>query len=453
VSFFRDPDFQEKLVAFICRDRNFLHDCAHLLEPDDFKPRKPGDPMEIWVIASKGLEFYRKYREPIAGMLRTEILDHCRKTNAGEKQKARMLELADRIKTGHKLVAVEALAEKVIEYKKERLKKKSIQELVDLQEQGKLTDDRWMEKCYEAIKTFGKLNYEVSDYFEGLEERIARRENKTSSHKYPYFLIDPLDELIKGPGRGHVALFLAYLGMGKSVALNWMATSYVLQGLNVLYFTLEDPLEEVENRFDAMISMIATSELIERAPRLRIRFARFLKMLRTRIRIIDGTDGGYSVARMEEIWDRERNRGFTADAIIIDYDDEIKPPRKQEERRFEFADIYRELRQLAARRQVILWTAAQSGRKASTKKIITTDSTAEDISKARKARLVIGIGKGDWGDDSRYLYVAKNNFGRQFVGRNVMGDFDATVFYDREATMKAIDKVKEEKDKEKVREV
>jgi replicative DNA helicase len=454
MSFWQDIDFQTTLTALICRDRNFLHKCSHLLEPDDFKPRKQGDPMEIWVVASKGLEFWTEYREPIGAMLRTEILDHCRKNRVSDKQKEQLLSFVAHIQKNGKIVAVDAMAEKVIEYKKERLKKKTIQELVDLQEQGKLDDDTWTKKCYDAVKTFGKMQFTVSDYYKNLETRISLRQMRDSARHHPYFLIDPLDELIKGPGRGHLAIWLAYLGMGKSIALNWMSMAYAMQGLNVLHITLEDPVEEVENRFDAAITCMATSQLLEKEEKVRERFARFLSYLRGRMKVVDGTDGDFSVARIDEAWERERNLGFAADVIIIDYDDEIKPPRKMDERRFEFADIYRLLRQMAARRQAIVWTAAQTGRKTEFTKIISTGMTAEDISKVRKARMAIGIGKGDWGEHSRYLYVAKNNFGRQHVGRHIVGNFDQTLFYDRVATLKEIDKRNEAKKKEEeVREV
>jgi len=219
-------------------------------------------------------------------------------------------------------------------------------------------------------------------------------------------MIDPLDELIRGIGRGHLGVWLAYLKRGKSIALNHTALAYILQGLNVLYFTLEDPIDEVENRFDGAITSLPMKALVNKPKKVRLRFDRFIRLVRSHLKIVDGTEGGMSVTRIEEIWERERNRGFTADAVLIDYDDEIKPPRKQEERRFEFADIYRSLRRFAAHKQVIVWTAAQTGRQTENMKIITAAATAEDISKIRKATLAIGIGKGDWGEHSRYLYVA-----------------------------------------------
>jgi hypothetical protein len=39
-SFFSDESFQDALTALLCRDTKALHDCAALLDPNDFKPVK-----------------------------------------------------------------------------------------------------------------------------------------------------------------------------------------------------------------------------------------------------------------------------------------------------------------------------------------------------------------------------------------------------------------------------
>jgi hypothetical protein len=152
---------------------------------------------------------------------------------------------------------------------------------------------------------------------------------------------------------------------------------------------------------------------------------------------VDGTEGGFTVRQMEEIFLRERDRGFKADAIIIDYDDEIVPSRRYQERRLEFADIYRELRQLAGRYNIIVWTAAQTQRGTENVKILSSDRVAEDIGKVRKATLVLGLGKGDWGEDSIYIWVAKHKFDRQHVGCNIMPDKECMMIYDRIRTLEA----------------
>jgi hypothetical protein len=159
-------------------------------------------------------------------------------------------------------------------------------------------------------------------------------------------------------------------------------------------------------------------------------------LVRRQLKIFDGTGGGITVARIEQIIMRERERGFMADAVIIDYDDEIAPLVKQKERRFEFADIYRDLRQMIARLGLIGWIAAQTQRDTESLKILSGDRVAEDISKLRKVTMAISMGRGDpdWGSDAIYLWIAAHKFDQQHVGCHVVPCLDRMLIFDREAT-------------------
>jgi hypothetical protein len=207
-----------------------------------------------------------------------------------------------------------------------------------------------------------------------------------------------------------------------------------LQKLNVLYFTLEDSQLDVENRLDSMITGVPIAKLASKPKTTQAKFERYRRFIRSGLRIIDGTQGGFTVAKIEQILLREREQGFHTDALLIDYDDEIVPPRKDKERRFELADIYRGLRQVVSRNNVIGWTAAQTQRDTDTLKIIGGNRVAEDISKIRKVAMAIGVGKGEWGDDSLYLWVAKHRFGKSEVGCHIVSDKERMLIYDREKT-------------------
>lgn len=434
--YWKDPDFQQKLVAFACRDRTFLKDCCYLLEPDDFKPRK-NESTDLWTIATAALEFWRKYGEPIGGMLRSEMLDYARKMNFTDRERIRLLDTVRVVRKSQSLVAVEALVDKVLAYKKDRLKAQAVEQLIELKERGELSDEKWLQVCMDGVERFGDTSYKATDYFAGLESRIEHRRIGRNVH-YPLLMIEPLDEMVRAIGRGQLGLWMGFAKAGKSQALRHTAIAYVIQGLHVLYLTLEDPMIQTQDGFDANITSLPLKRLTELPKTLRIRFQRFSRVLRSKLKIVDGTGGEMTVHRIEDIWERERNRGFCADAVIVDFDDEIKPVRKQQERRFEFADIYRDLRQFAARRDIILWTAAQTGRQSEGKKIISAGAVAEDISKIRKVSMCIGIGQGDWGVNSRYLYVAAHRYDKQHVGCNVASDPDRAVFYDRIATLRKL---------------
>jgi hypothetical protein len=164
------------------------------------------------------------------------------------------------------------------------------------------------------------------------------------------------------------------------------------------------------------------------------RFGRFRRLVRSKLHVYDGTEGGVSVSTIEQIYLRERERGFTADVIVVDYDDEIQPVVKNKERRMEFSEIYRDLRQLAGRKQVILWTAAQTQRGTEEMKVISGDKAAEDISKLRKVTMCLSLGQGDWTSDSIFLWVAKHRFDSKHVGCTILPDLKRTLIYDRDKT-------------------
>lgn len=433
-SWFRDKDFQVHLLSFLCRDRNFLKKCGSLLQAKDFKPgRDESD--ERHVIATLALEFWNKYKSPIAGMLRVNVVDHCRTKNVGDKKKKALSQLVDQIVKGDKLIAVDAIEDRVLQYLRDKMLKDSVESLVQKREDGELDVDAFVAIGREVAKWSGKNRRTMSDFLgeSNLDNRIVRRGHEVNKRR-PMLFVDELDVRTKSIGRGDIGLLVAASSKGKSLGLAHIADSYAKQKLNVLYITLEDPIEEVEDRMDASLAYLPIERLPELPNKLKKRFRKFSRLIQGRIKIVDGTDGGVTVQEIDEIWLRLRDEGFTADAIIVDYDKELKAHGKHRERRFEFEEIYTDLRQLAARRQVYLWTAAQAKRLKDTHKIITQDTIGEDIGKVQKVTMMIGIGQGELHQYSRHLFVAKNKRGRAHFGVDIMMDPAKGLFYDRDAT-------------------
>lgn len=435
MSYLQDGDFQEALLTLIVKDRLFLKHHGHLLTADDFKP-VDGDlaSRDRWMVATKALEYWGKYREPVSTLLPAEIKRHIKDARLGEKRAYTLLDLCRRV-LRRRLKGVQAITEKVREFKEEALLTASIDELVSLHGAGELTHDKFLELARKVVEIDDSRKAEVSDYFEGLELRIERRKMSGGEERYPVLFIDPLDMITRGIAKGHLGCITAPYKRGKSLMLIWIAIAYVIQKLNVLYITLEDPKTDVEDRFDAAITNLPIKHLIHKPKTLRKRFALFKRIVRGRLRIHDGCDQGLSVKDIEGIWEDERDNGFIADAVIIDYDDEIKATKKNQDRRFEFAEIYRDLRRFVAKRHILGWTAAQTQRKTESMKVIGGDQLAEDISKARKVACMFSLGRGDWGPDSIYINVAAHKFDRQHVGCTIFSDKEKMLIYDRTRTL------------------
>lgn len=455
MGYFRDPDFQEHLLKFVCRDRTFLKKMSSLglLSERDFKPRKGEGMIEAYWIAQKAFQYWKDYREPIGGLLRTEMLDFVRENQRkiGTRSRDKLLELVDNIKKSDSLVAVEAVEKKVIEFKQRREMSTAVREIIALQEKGELNPSKFQRVIRNAIKNYDSA-LKISHYTDkdSVEKRIKRRE-KNSDKLFPFLMIEPLDKEIRTFPRGEIGIILAKYKTGKSTATVHMAKAYALQGYNVLLFTLEDILDMVEDRLDASFAGIKMKRLADRPNKLRRRMRKALEKVRGRIRVIDGTEG-MSVQRMEEIWDGQRNQGFTADVVLIDYDEGIIPPENHKgesgETR-EMKDIYKSIKAFASSRDIWIWVNAQTRRgKGQRKMVVTGDDAAMDISKIKRAAMGIGIGDGpeELGDDSRFLYIMIHRYDKARFGFPIMGDFTRSIFYDRSATEEAVATLKKDKD-------
>ena len=432
---FEDEDFLDQLVRLLTIDYKALQDCGAMLKPADFKPlRGMRQGRARWIVAERALEHYQKYHEPLGRLLQADVVDYANEIGMADAQVAELRDYCAFLRK-IKLSAPEAVVSKVTRYKIEHLKAAAIQELTELHTTGSLTMEKWSEISQKVLQASNGHNGVLTDYLGGMPDRLARRATK-DAYRIPWTFIDPLDSMIKGVGRKQLGVALAPYGRGKSLFLLWLAAAYVFQRLNVLYVTLEDPMADVEDRLDSIITKVPISSLADLPRTTASRFARWRTMLTTQLKIHDGTEGGVTIPKVEQMVLQERDRGFITDAVIIDYDDEIVPVIKQKERRFEFADIYRDYRQMLSRHNLIGWTAAQTQRGTEEMKILSGDKVAEDISKLRKATVGLSLGKGDWADDSIYLWVAKHKFDRQHQGCEIIPDLSRMLIYSRDLTLK-----------------
>lgn len=437
-SFLNDEHFQDVLIALLVYDREFCKTVSHLLSPKDFKGLDKNSNNERVTVAELALDFYQRYRQPVGKMLNVELEEKAKQTDWKGEGKKRLIEYGQSLSPqALKQIAPDAAVNKVIAYKSEMEIARALDGMQTQMDKGLLDMDSFLRMAREASdKVHGNGERPVSIFSDKqLELRMARRDLQTQHVRFPALLIDPIDRLIRIIARKHLGLILAPYKRGKTMLFVWLALAYVVQGYNVLYFTLEDPREDVEDRFDAAITNLPMSRLTENPQRVRERFQRYKKYAKKKLKVQDGTDGDITIQKVEAIYEQERNRGFTADVVLIDYDDEIRPIKKREERRMEFADIYRDFRVFLARHELLGWTASQTTRRSEDMKIISGKETAEDISKIRKASMAISLGKGDWGDDSIFLWIAAHRYDRMNVGAHIVTNKEKSLFYDREKTL------------------
>jgi len=157
------------------------------------------------------------------------------------------------------------------------------------------------------------------DYIEDFESRYdfyTRVEEKVA------FDIDLLNKITKGGlSRKTLNVILAGTGVGKSLAMCHMAASTLMQGLNVLYITMEMAEERIAERIDANLMNMTMEEMATVDKDIyETRFERVAKKTRGKLIIKEyptaSAHTGHFQALIEEL---KMKRNFLPDMIIIDY--------------------------------------------------------------------------------------------------------------------------------------
>lgn len=426
-----DRDLRLQILRAAVRDRAFLKAASHDVVPEHFQDR------EEQIIARAAIEFYNLYDDPIGPMLRSRVERPGKKL--GEDARKKLYSTITQINSGDlPLVSAKALIDYVKTLRKTAFYEDAIDTIIDAHEKDELSPALMANIVEKAQQELTRSEVTSVEYFseEELKKRTFQRD-QGEEMGYPMLLIGPLDSKIRIIGRRMLGMWMAPPGGGKGLAFVHTAIAYAIQGWNVLYVTLEDPQKLVEARLDSAFMRVRLKRLRALSDTLMGRFKKFKHRVKGRIRIVDGTDGEWTVSMIERQWEIEKQNGFTADAILIDYDDEIaceKQFKGDSARRFEFAEIYRALRRLARHTDTIVWTAAQPVKAAANKKIITGQDTSEDYSKIRKTFVCLTIGTDQDQEEVRYIYVAKSRVDRSHFGVEIKSDFSRALLYDEDAT-------------------
>jgi len=431
--FWKSANYQDYLLALLTRDAKACIECGRWLTGKDFEPiPNVPDGRERFITGTVVLEFFQQYRKPIKDLLESQLRAYMESLNLTPRVQHSTLSYAKRIQS-LKVPHPKAIIDRIVEYKVERHRTRLLRQLADLHGAGRLTDKDWEQAFRDGLRRPSKPK--PLDFFsdESVATRIRRR-SQTRFRSAPCFLIDPLDQLVQGIRSGQIGLVIAPTKRGKSLFLIWVSAAYVVQGLNVLHFTLEDPKPDVEDRFDSAITGIPIHELSD-SSKFQRRWKLRKRLYRSQLKVIDGTDQSLSVADIESEYLAQREEGFFADALVIDYDDEVAPARRLNKRNEELDQIYRDLRRLASKYDLIVWTAAQTQRGTEDLKILQGSRVADAIGKVRKCTMALGLGKSDWDvEDSIYIWVAAHKFDRMNCGCDIVGDKSRMVIYDPVAT-------------------
>jgi archaellum biogenesis ATPase FlaH len=230
-----------------------------------------------------------------------------------------------------------------------------------------------------------------TDYFADPRSRLMKIKDKNGQVSTGWPSLDR--RLFGGMNRGELNIFAGGSGAGKSLFLANLGVNWALQGLNVVYLTLELSEELVSMRIDAMLTGIPTKEIFKD-----------LDDVEMKVKIIGKKSGAMQIKYMPSgktandlrayLKEFEIKTGRKVDVLLVDYLDLLMPVSKK----ISPADLFikdkyvsEELRNLAVEKNCVFVTAAQLNRGAVEEVEFDHSHISGGLSKIQTADNVFGI--------------------------------------------------------------
>jgi len=387
-------NFQVKVISSLLTDRIFLQQVSDIMSPDYFESQANQwivDTIKTYFVDYGSIPtldvFKIKTQEESSDILKTSIIDNLREV-------FKYVESDD----------LDFVKEESLKFCKNQEIKKAIMDSVDLLKRGQYEDIK--KRIDEAMKAGADkdIGYE---YLLGVAERYTDNVRNTMPTCWP--LINDLAG--GGFGKGELIIFVAGPGGGKSTAMMNIGAHILKKGMRVVHYTMELTEAYVSQRYDAVITGIATQNLKYHIEDIEAE----LKKLTGELIIKYYPTKTASVSSLKAHLDKLILQGKKPDIVIVDYADLLRSTngKGRDSLHQELENIYEDLRGLAGEYEVPVYTASQANRSSAESDIITGEQVASSFAKIMIGDFVISLsrkvtdkiaGTGRW-------YVIKNRFG------------------------------------------
>lgn len=371
-------NFQNKILALMIRDKTFIAANRSLLRPGYF------DNYLHATICAVILQFYDNYDVPPSiETLKEKLVDHSSyKLLCILLAKLSSLEVED-----HKYIK-----EKVIDFSRQQAVRRALLKSEDLVKAGRFEE---IQREVTSATLLGNQQEDLGfNFATNFRERVKELSpDELQRNKLPTY-ISSFDRVLNGGiDRGEVNIVLAPPESGKSIWLVNMAYAGLWKGLNVLFVSLELRGKKIAWRLYSRVTGIPLFDLYAQIDKAEKRFNKFIERVDPNGLRIKYFPEAVTFRDLESlIINLEMVEGFSPDLLIVDYLDLMKPAYVSERGDYEDqGTITKELRSLAGRHNLYLWTATQAKRDSLKRKVLDKDDKADSWKVIMDADVIVGL--------------------------------------------------------------
>ena len=393
-------DFQTKCVASLLTDRAFLERILDILLPEYFE-----SDANKWIVTEIA-SYFLQYKD-IPTMTVFKVRSDSIENDFLKKS------VIDQLRNVYQKLSdtdINYVKETFLEFCKNQSLKNAMLVGVEYLKTGEYEKIR--SEIDRALKAGAERNL-GHDYFVDVDQRLSDIARKSIKTGWPH-----VDQLLDGGlASGELGVVISSAGGGKSWCLARLGAEAMLQGKNIIHYTLELNENYVGRRYDACFTGFDFQAIPKQKETVKKRVEDMkaqpgfgsLKVKYFPIKTISAMSLKSHMERCQMI------EGIKYDMMVVDYADILRPivSEKNSNSYAEAGSIYEELRMIAGELQIPVWTASQGNRGSSEEDIITASNVADSYRKIMTADFVMSLSRKmeDKVSNTARFHIIKNRFG------------------------------------------
>jgi len=385
--------FQIKIISALLSDKLYLQQISDIILPEFFESESNN-----WIVETI-LEYFKEYKSPpTIDVFKTKALAVSR-----DVMKLAIVDSLREVMKHMESDDLQYIKDETLRFCKNQCIKRAILDSADDLKRGDY--DKIKVRIDGAMRA-GEPVTEGYNYVESVEQRYQEATRDTIPTPWPV-----INEIAGGGfAKGELIIMVAGPGGGKSTALMNIGAQAVRKGKTVVHYTLELYENYISQRYDAIVTGIATQNLKYHVEEIKHELEKLPGKLIPQYYPTKTASCNTLRAHINKLI----INGTKPDLIIVDYADLLKVSGKSKDaHHLELENIYEDLRGMAGEYEVPIFTASQAGRSGAETDIISGEQVAGAYAKIMIGDFVISLSRKvtDKISGTGRFFIIKNRFG------------------------------------------
>ena len=312
--------------------------------------------------------------------------------------------------------------------------------------------DHLEEMVREALQV-GEVDTGTAEVFANLEEVLE----EDFRHPIPMG-IPGIDNLLKGGiAKGELGVILAPTGVGKSTFLTKISNHAFNLGYNVLQIFFEDNPKIIQRKHFTLWTEIAPDLLSMHKDKVLNKVQEIRENAPNKLVLKKLPSDTLTMNQIKNQIRKMMAEGTKVDMVVLDYIDCVVPDKNLGDEWKSEGSVMRGFEAMCHELNLVGWTATQGNRSSISSDVVTTDQMGGSIKKAQVGHVIISVAKSLQQKEMNLATIAitKSRIGKDgIVFENCKFDNEMLeIDTEQSVTFLGLEEQKEEKNKERIREL